>query len=239
MNAKQPPEQPSKAKWYEQYNFALEAKYLIGPGLLLLVSAILMLLEPYSSEYLAYQRQGIAQSELWRFFSANMVHTNLPHFLLNSLGLLFIWFIHGEHYDTGQYLKIFVVCGLFTGIGMHYFDPIDQYRGLSGALHGVIIYGAIKDIKCGLQFGWPLLLGIMIKVGYENVVGATQNISMLIEAEVAVRSHLFGMLGGIVMATPLVIRYIKEGVDEPIADKSTGNVNELEQKQQTDSKDKG
>lgn len=71
------------------------------------------------------------------------------------------------------------------------------YAGLSGALHGIFAWGACVDIKEKMKSGWLLLIGLAIKVGYEQIDGSSEQVANLIDAKVAVDAHLFGALTGI------------------------------------------
>ena len=65
------------------------------------------------------------------------------------------------------------------------------------ALHGIFAWGACVDIKEKMKSGWLLLIGLAIKVGYEQIDGSSEQVANLIDAKVAVDAHLFGALTGI------------------------------------------
>ena len=119
-----------------------------------------------------------------------------PTFKFSRSALL--WALHGEHYRIGLYLKVFVWCCLGTSVGLYFFSPdLIWYAGLSGALHGIFAWGACVDIKEKMKSGWLLLIGLAIKVGYEQIDGSSEQVANLIDAKVAVDAHLFGALTGI------------------------------------------
>lgn len=184
-------------------NLPLDWRYLAPPLLLLVVSFALYLVEPVSSDWLRYQRTEVLNGEIWRLVTGNFVHTNFAHVVLNCLGIVIIWVLHAEHYCAKRYLGVLTASALATGLGIHFFGDLENYAGLSGALHGVIAYGAVKDIQAGIRFGWPLLIGIIVKVAYENLVGASDDVSNLIEASVAVDAHLYGLIAGLITALPV------------------------------------
>ena len=66
-------------------------------------------------------------------------------------------------------------------------------------LHGLFTYGAIKDITTGLKSGYLLLFGVIIKVAYEQVYGASQEVTEMIGARVATEAHLVGVISGIII----------------------------------------
>ena len=173
-------------------------KYSAGPLFIALCSVVAFFFEPMSGNYLAYDRYAIQGLETWRIVSGNIVHTNGYHLLLNLAGLALLWALHGEHYRIGLYLRVFVWCCLGTSVGLYFFSPdLIWYAGLSGALHGIFAWGACVDIKEKMKSGWLLLIGLAIKVGYEQIDGSSEQVANLIDAKVAVDAHLFGALTGI------------------------------------------
>ncbi len=66
-------------------------------------------------------------------------------------------------------------------------------------LHGLFTYGAIKDIGLGYKTGYLLLIGVVLKVSYEQVFGAGQQITEMIGARVATEAHLVGVISGIIV----------------------------------------
>lgn len=71
------------------------------------------------------------------------------------------------------------------------------YAGLSGVLHGIFVWGAFCDIKHKVKFGWILMLGVWLKIAFEQFFGQDQHIANLIGADVAVDAHLYGAVAGV------------------------------------------
>lgn len=199
-----------------QFDLPLERRYTIAPAVLLVIALTLALLEPHSSTYLIYDRDKVHDGEYWRLLTGNFVHTNLNHVLLNCAGIFFIWLVQAEQFSKSQYFTLLLTGSLFSGLGIHVFGDYSSYAGLSGTLHGVIVYGAVKDIKQGQPFGAALLFGVIIKVAYENLIGPNVELEQTINAKVAVDAHLYGMVAGLFMALPVFYRLLTEGKDQPI-----------------------
>ncbi|WP_260681548.1 rhombosortase [Aliiglaciecola sp. M165] len=133
----------------------------------------------------------------WSFITANLLHTNTAHLLLNLGGLSLLWAIHGYSYTVTNYLIQFLYFSLAVTLGMAFLsNNFAWYVGLSGVLHGTFIVGAYQDIRHRIKFGWWLMLGVWIKIIYEQVIGADENLQSLIEAQVAVDAHLYGAIAG-------------------------------------------
>jgi rhomboid family GlyGly-CTERM serine protease len=172
----------------------------LGPLIVALISVACFLLEPWSKDALAYQRYALQGMETWRLITGNLVHTNSYHLLLNLAGLTLLWILHGDHYRTWLFLKVFLWCCLGTSCGIYAYSPdIVWYAGLSGALHGVFVWGACMDIRQGLKSGWLLLLGVGGKLGFEQINGSSEQVAELINATVAVDAHLYGASTGLLL----------------------------------------
>lgn len=157
---------------------------------------------------LAYRRSAIVGGEWWRLISGNLLHTNQWHLLMNLAGLWVISFLHECHYRAANFSLLFVILCLLQGIGLYLcFPTLGGYVGLSGMLHGLFTYGALKDIQIGLRSGYLLFAGVCAKVAYEQIYGATDQITQLIGARVATEAHLVGLVTGIlIFVTYKVIR---------------------------------
>ena len=79
-------------------------------------------------------------------------------------------------------------------------SDIQVYVGLSGVLHAVLCIGAIKDIQYKEPTGKILLLGLVFKVGYEQYQGPNAELGQLIDANVAIDAHLYGVISGFILA---------------------------------------
>ncbi|GAC14875.1 rhombosortase [Aliiglaciecola lipolytica] len=178
--------------------FPIKNQQFVGPICIAVICIVLWIIEPLSSEYLALVRSELPRTHWWQFITANFVHTNTNHLLLNLAGVLLLWVVHGEYYKISNYLFNSLVLSFWVTFGIYIFSPtLSWYAGLSGVLHGLFVYGACKDIQHKIKFGWLLFVGIWVKIGYEQLFGADQMISDLIAANVAVDAHLYGALGGL------------------------------------------
>ncbi len=149
---------------------------------------------------LAYRRSAISAGEWWRLLSGNLLHTNHWHLLMNLAGLWVIAFLHEMHYRVGNFILLFISLAALQGIGLYLLFPaVSGYVGLSGLLHGLFTYGALKDIQHRIRSGYLLFAGVCAKVVYEQFYGTTDQITRLIGAKVATESHLIGVICGIIL----------------------------------------
>lgn len=190
--------------------FPVQPTQYLGPLLLAALSILAFLCEPYSSAHLALESTWWEQGNYYQSISGHFLHTNYIHLAFNLLGVFLLWMLHGDDYDAYYYLINFLLTCVGISILILLFSPeISWYVGLSGAIHGVFAWGCIKDISKGLISGWLLVIGLVIKVGNEQINGAGSLMPDLIEANVAIDSHLYGAGIGIVIGviTYLVANY--------------------------------
>lgn len=167
---------------------------------------------------LAYRYDAITQGELWRVFSGNLLHTNHWHLLMNLGGLWAVMFLHHFHYSFKGASALFIGLCILEGLGLWCFYPeLKGYVGLSGVLHGLFAYGAVADIQKGMKSGYLLLIGVIAKVGYEQLFGASTDVTEMIGARVATEAHLVGLISGLfcIVAVSAVNHYRKSPEHSP------------------------
>jgi rhomboid family GlyGly-CTERM serine protease len=156
-------------------------------------------LPDYWVDWLVYQHYLIRQFQWWRLITAHFLHTNAMHLLLNLAALWLLYGLHHRFYQVKQQLVLWFCCSLGVSLGLYVFQPsLIQYVGLSGILHGIFIWGALHDIRVNDKTGYLLLFGVLAKLAHEQFFGASESVSELIQASVAINAHLFGALTGII-----------------------------------------
>jgi rhomboid family GlyGly-CTERM serine protease len=188
-------------------NLPLQPRYVFPPLCLILLSSLLAWLG--INDELEFNRQLIEQGQLWRLFTSQFVHANWAHLGLNCAGIALIWLLHGEYTSPSRYGFNIATLAVWCGLGVFWFCPtITIYTGLSALLHGVIIWGAIKDVTVGLKSGYVLFIGVWVKLIAEQINGPSADIGALINSTVAVDAHLIGAIGGVLLGAPLIIKFI-------------------------------
>lgn len=95
---------------------------------------------------------------------------------------------------------------LCVGCSVLYRTDILVYSGLSGVIHGLFGYYVIKDIiqkKNGLTT-YLMLIILIIKIIYEQNFGASKETEEIIGAMVAIDSHLYGAICGVLMSVSMI-----------------------------------
>lgn len=159
---------------------------------------------------LVFQRHAINDGELWRIITGNLVHTNIPHLIMNIAGLWLFWMLFDENLTALLlYFSLFVT-GLAVGIGIYLFNPeLIWYAGLSGSLYGLYIIGATSAL-CNKDYisSIPVLILIPGKLFMDATQKGMSNVSAeLIGAPVATDAHLYGFLSAIFISILIIINY--------------------------------
>lgn len=94
-----------------------------------------------------------------------------------------------------QLVLALLVISLVTGIAL-LFSSIQIYVGLSGTLHGLFGLFALSEALNGRRSSWLLLLGLIAKIAWEQLIGPSSTTGELINARVAIEAHLAGALAG-------------------------------------------
>ncbi|MDQ1302277.1 MAG: hypothetical protein QG595_260, partial [Pseudomonadota bacterium] len=84
-----------------------------------------------------------------------------------------------------------------SNVGLYLFSPeVNWCVGMSGALHGLLIIGALDWIRQGDRAGWVLLAIWIAKLAWEQASGAVPLSTEMIGAPVIIDAHLWGAAGG-------------------------------------------
>tara|TARA_Y100001960_G_scaffold306309_1_gene361351 strand:+ start:1217 stop:1783 length:567 start_codon:yes stop_codon:yes gene_type:complete len=144
-----------------------------------------------------WHRQWISEGQWWRIVSGNFTHTNFAHLAMNLAGLWVIHFIFKPSHRAFAWALLLI--SLAVGL-LNMLSDMTSYVGLSGVLHGLFACFALQEALKGRKSSWLLVIGVVAKVAWEMSMGASQSTSELIQARVAVESHMFGTLSGLVFA---------------------------------------
>ncbi|WP_258872057.1 rhombosortase [Thalassotalea euphylliae] len=181
-------------------------------GSLLIIAAILIayLFEQHVANFDFY-RSAIHGGEYWRLFTGHLFHTNGIHLLLNIAGLALITALHRHFYCVSLYAALIIFSMLFISLYLLVFGDLSHYVGLSGVLHSLFAWGALKDVENNEKTGIFLFLGLWVKVMMEQTQGASDHIATLIDASVAIDAHLSGAIAGtLFFALSYFAHYLKK-----------------------------
>ena len=147
---------------------------------------------------LRYDRGPLAAGQWWRLLTAHVVHLDIRHALLNSLGLALVWALFAREYSPRQWVPIVLGAMVAIDAGLWLCDStVLWYVGSSGALHGVMAAGALAQVRHGERTGWVLAGLLAVKLAYEHWLGA---LPLSGSDPVVVSAHLYGVVGGAAVA---------------------------------------
>jgi len=172
------------------------------------LAVLAVLLQVFGFEIpLRYGRTEILESaEWWRVLTGNLVHLGFSHLLLNLSGLALISLLVGHAMSVRQWVFIGLCSMLGVGVGLLAFNPeLGWYVGLSGALYGLLLAGAIAEFSNQKFFACALAAITVGKIIWEQIYGAAGTSEALTGGTVIVDAHLYGMLAGGVAALALQI----------------------------------
>ncbi|MGH8209216.1 MAG: rhombosortase [Steroidobacteraceae bacterium] len=175
-------------------------------GIGLLVACAVLLLPELGGDagraLLRYDRAGLVAGQWWRLLTAHVVHLDLEHAALNSLGLVLMWALFARDYKPGQWALIVLTAIAAIDAGLWLSDStVAWYVGSSGALHGVMAAGTVAHLRRRELDGWVLAAFIVLKLSFEQRSGALPFVDS--GSGVVVDAHLFGSLGGVAVAAIL------------------------------------
>jgi rhomboid family GlyGly-CTERM serine protease len=175
-----------------------DGRYGLG---LLALAALLFAIEfagVWARQWLNYERTAIADGQWWRLLTANVVHFDFEHTVLNLLSFVLMWALFVRDYTPWRWLAIYSCASLAVCVGLWFFTPeITWYVGASGALHGVLAAGTLAHLRRGDLDGPVLVIVLIAKLGYEQLVGPMPYSD---PTTTAMDAHLFGMIGGLAPA---------------------------------------
>ena len=150
---------------------------------------------------LRYTRSAIENGAYWRLFSGHLLHSNGWHLLMNLAGLLLAMLLHGRYFSSVALTMHWMAGALMISVALYLFSPaISVYVGLSGLLHCMLTTGAVYDIRQRQRGGALLLVALIGKVVWEQWQGPDAALAELINANVAIDAHLYGVLSGLCIA---------------------------------------
>jgi rhomboid family GlyGly-CTERM serine protease len=159
-------------------------------------------------DWLQFDRGALESWQLWRLVSAHLVHLGWLHALLNVAALALIVMLFGDCLRLRELLLAALIAALTIDGGLYFLSPAVQwYVGLSGVLHGLVLFGALTMAKSSRGMGLSILVALLAKVGYEQWLGPLPLTAGAVEGPVLIESHLFGLVGGVIaLASRAIVR---------------------------------
>lgn len=147
-----------------------------------------------------FNRQSVEQGQYWLLVSGHLAHLNWSHWMLNMAGLGIVAFFFSRHASLMMWLIVILASILVINIGLWWWlTDIRTYVGLSGVLHGLFLYGALREIRFYPVSGYVLTAILLAKLGWEASYGALPGSEEMAGGRVLTEAHLLGAIGGIMV----------------------------------------
>ncbi len=157
--------------------------------------------------FLGFQRSAIAEGEVWRLLSANLTHLNFNHALMNMAALALVFFMFSE-VSVVLWLVVIFLLSLFVCICLYFIDThLQGYVGLSGALYGLWVFGALATLKRNLVISLAVVSLMLFTVFQQQSQSFDTNyLQSWIGGHVIVNAHLYGLIGGVFLGALKLIQ---------------------------------
>jgi rhomboid family GlyGly-CTERM serine protease len=147
---------------------------------------------------LQFDRGLIEQGDYWLLLTGPRVHLNWVHWGLNMTGLLIVAVFFSLYGNLLDWLFVLLFSAIVISLGLYWLHPeLVWYVGLSGVLHGLFLYGAIREIRFYPFSGYVLVLLLCGKLFWEYMNGALPGSEEMTGGRVLVEAHLYGALAGL------------------------------------------
>ncbi|MCL4409842.1 rhombosortase [Aliidiomarina haloalkalitolerans] len=167
-------------------------RFLLAPVVIALLCVVIHL-QPQWHNYLTLSENSLL-AQPWRIFTTHLVHLNIQHLAMNLVALLLLAIIFRQQVQGRLLVNVMVISALFATIVPIAVSQEYLFVGLSGVLHGVVVFAGVTMTKQGNKIGFIVLAAVVVKLifdmtlnsGYQDWLGA----------EVAYLCHLGGAIGG-------------------------------------------
>ncbi len=179
------------------------------------LAAVLFLL-PDASAWLGFEREALAERQLWRLVTGHWTHWSAEH-----LGWsLLVFALLGMFWERAGRRRRFIACAVGSAVLISLavwslMPEMTSYRGLSGIDCALVTAVAVETLRHCMKtgqrgLGWAMtavIAGYFLKVFYESTTGST----LFVSAENATFSvvplaHLVGGLYGLAMGLTAPLR---------------------------------
>ncbi|GGA73738.1 rhombosortase [Neiella marina] len=161
---------------------------------------------PAGNALLEYQASIPLFQQLWVLITAPLLHTNFYHLIMNIAAYGLIASLSVCCLASWRMPALTLLLGGLSTLGFALFNQqLSSLVGLSGALHGVVAYLIIREFSTGPKFMLFLAVGLVVKLLWEQFIGGSSYTATLIDANVAVLSHLAGAISGALLGISISV----------------------------------
>ena len=148
---------------------------------------------------LRFERDAIVGGDFYRLLTAHFVHLNWVHALMNIAAAVIGWVLFRDSLSNLQWILSIAVCGLVISLLLFTVPQLHWYVGFSGIVHGLMLQGLVFEKRLRLVEKSVVITALLAKVAYEQWFGSSSADLELIDGNIVVQAHFFGLLGGLLM----------------------------------------
>jgi rhomboid family GlyGly-CTERM serine protease len=166
-------------------------------------ACLLFALAPESLiRYLACDRAGVDQGQIWRLWTGHITHFSPRHAVLDALMLLIVGVIAEREFGSRRIAHLLFAGAPLISIAMLIASPdLTQYRGASAiavilaTVAGMSLWRSRPKSRVALSL---LAIGLAAKIAFDAVGASVTLAELPDQVRVAWQGHLLGgMLGGV------------------------------------------
>ena len=151
------------------------------------------------------------ENQWWRLITAAFIHYGIIHLLVNMTALYQSGEFVERVYGRVELLTIYAFSAIFGGFGTLLFNTGVVSAGASGAIFGLIgaelTYFIVMHKEIPSELYGKYFLNLSIFVGYNLFYGLTNT-------NIDNWAHLGGALGGMLIASPIMVRSIFKAITQ-------------------------
>lgn len=103
-----------------------------------------------------------AAGQWWRLLTAMWVHLGWRHWLADLLAAAGLLLLVGREARGGVMFAVLLSCGVAVQLALCRVPSVGWYGGLSGALHGLALWGGLRLLRGD---GWSRATGVLLCLG--------------------------------------------------------------------------
>ncbi|MDX1705507.1 rhombosortase [Pseudidiomarina sp.] len=144
--------------------------------------------------------RNLIWQEPWRILTAHVLHLNLRHLVLNSIGLIIVTILFLRHFNVRSWLNAVTIIAVGISLWVWLVGFPERFVGLSGIIHGLFLCGILLEWSASrYRWDWTLAIGavfIISKVAFE-AMGLIASTTLLSAGEDVWVMHAGGLLAAV------------------------------------------
>ena len=167
--------------------------YAISLAACIIIVGMVQMLNPDWLKAAALVKPSVWNGEIWRLFSATLMHANLTHFWLNFFALLHFSRIIDQTLHRAYVPLVFLISAALGSIFSVFMYPNSNSVGASGGLRGLLGFitmaAYFNRAKYPHKYFWQLI----------EVIAVTGVLGLVGFAFIDNGAHLGGLVGGLIL----------------------------------------